>query len=29
MSALRSAGYSAPFKTVEEGVASYLDWLHR
>ncbi|GAB4362176.1 MAG: ADP-glyceromanno-heptose 6-epimerase [Gammaproteobacteria bacterium] len=25
---LRAAGYQAPFKTVEEGVACYLDWLN-
>lgn len=29
ISALREAGYDAPFKTVEEGVAAYLDWLER
>ncbi|MCB1736065.1 MAG: ADP-glyceromanno-heptose 6-epimerase [Gammaproteobacteria bacterium] len=27
--ALRDAGYDAPFKTVEEGVSAYLDWLNR
>lgn len=27
ISALRNAGYTNPFKTVEEGVPSYLDWL--
>ncbi|MDF2939956.1 MAG: ADP-L-glycero-D-mannoheptose-6-epimerase [Gammaproteobacteria bacterium] len=27
ISALRQAGYEAPFKTVEEGVKAYLDWL--
>lgn len=26
--ALRAAGYDRPFKTVEEGVALYLAWLH-
>lgn len=26
---LREAGYTAPFKTVAEGVKEYLDWLHR
>ncbi|NOX80719.1 MAG: ADP-glyceromanno-heptose 6-epimerase [Deltaproteobacteria bacterium] len=29
ISALRAAGYEAPFKTVEEGVQLYMDWLHR
>lgn len=29
ISALRAAGYKAPFKTVEEGVKEYMDWLHR
>ncbi len=29
ISALRAAGYDAPFKTVEEGVRLYMDWLHR
>jgi ADP-L-glycero-D-manno-heptose 6-epimerase len=29
ISALRAAGYQAPFKTVEEGVKEYMDWLHR
>ena len=24
---LRSAGYAAPFRGVEEGVAAYLKWL--
>ena len=28
MDALRQAGYDAPFKTVEEGVKSYMDILH-
>ncbi len=28
MSALRAAGYDAPFKTVEEGVAEYMRWLN-
>ena len=27
--ALRAAGYDAPFKSVEQGVASYMDWLYR
>ena len=27
ISRLRAAGYAAPFKTVEEGVAAYLHWL--
>lgn len=27
--ALRAAGYDAPFKTVEEGVSEYMQWLHR
>lgn len=26
---LRAAGYDAPFKTVEEGVKLYMDWLHQ
>ena len=26
---LRSVGYQEPFKTVEEGVAEYMQWLHR
>ncbi len=29
MNALRQAGYTAPFATVEEGVRRYLDWLNR
>lgn len=29
MTRLRNAGYEAPFKTVEEGVQLYLDWLNR
>jgi len=29
ISALRATGYQAPFKTVEEGVKQYMDWLHR
>ncbi|NIA04814.1 MAG: ADP-glyceromanno-heptose 6-epimerase [Proteobacteria bacterium] len=29
ISTLRAAGYDAPFKTVEEGVRLYMDWLHR
>ncbi|RLA22348.1 MAG: ADP-glyceromanno-heptose 6-epimerase [Gammaproteobacteria bacterium] len=29
MGKLRSAGYDAPFKTVQEGVALYLAWLSR
>lgn len=29
MRALRAAGYDAPFKTVEEGVKLYLDWLNK
>lgn len=28
MGALRGAGYRAPFKSVEDGVASYMKWLH-
>ncbi len=28
ISALRAAGYTEPFKTVEEGVKLYLDWLN-
>ena len=28
MSAMRAAGYSTPFKTVEEGVAEYMRWLN-
>lgn len=27
MSALRAVGYEAPFKTVEQGVAEYMQWL--
>ena len=27
--ALRNVGYDAPFKTVEEGVQDYMEWLHR
>jgi ADP-L-glycero-D-manno-heptose 6-epimerase len=27
MSALRALGYDRPFKTVEEGVPLYMDWL--
>lgn len=27
ITALRAAGYDAPFRTVEEGVAEYMDWL--
>ncbi len=26
---LRAAGYDAPFKSVEEGVREYMDWLHK
>ncbi|MEH6649132.1 MAG: ADP-glyceromanno-heptose 6-epimerase [Motiliproteus sp.] len=26
---LRSVGYDEPFKTVQEGVAEYMEWLHR
>jgi ADP-L-glycero-D-manno-heptose 6-epimerase len=26
---LRNAGYDAPFKTVQEGVKEYMEWLHR
>ena len=26
---LRKAGYSAPFKTVAEGVALYMQWLNQ
>ncbi|MBT3501929.1 MAG: ADP-glyceromanno-heptose 6-epimerase [Candidatus Marinimicrobia bacterium] len=26
---LRNAGYNAPFKTVQEGVAEYMEWLHK
>ncbi len=26
---LRSVGYDEPFKTVQEGVAEYMNWLHR
>ncbi|WP_455206357.1 ADP-glyceromanno-heptose 6-epimerase [Kaarinaea lacus] len=29
ISALRGAGYDAPFKTVEEGVHAYMAWLNR
>jgi len=29
ISALRTAGYDAPFKTVEEGVHTYMEWLNR
>ncbi|MEH6814659.1 MAG: ADP-glyceromanno-heptose 6-epimerase, partial [Motiliproteus sp.] len=29
MGKLRAAGYDAPFKTVEEGVSDYLNWLNR
>ncbi len=29
ISALRAAGYDAPFKTVEEGVLAYMEWLNR
>jgi ADP-L-glycero-D-manno-heptose 6-epimerase len=29
IAALRNAGYDAPFKSVEEGVAAYMEWLHR
>lgn len=29
ISALRSAGYDAPFKTVEEGVTEYMAWLNK
>jgi len=29
ISALRAAGYSAPFKTVEEGVTEYMAWLNK
>ena len=29
ITALRDTGYSAPFKTVEEGVAEYMQWLNR
>lgn len=29
ISALREAGYTAPFKSVEEGVADYMQWLNR
>ncbi len=28
ISALRAAGYDEPFKTVEEGVKAYMDWLN-
>ena len=27
ISALRAAGYSAPFKTVQQGVSEYMQWL--
>ena len=26
---LRAAGYDAPMATVEEGVAQYIEWLHK
>jgi len=26
---LRNAGYDTPFKTVQEGVADYMEWLHK
>ncbi|MFT5722661.1 MAG: ADP-L-glycero-D-manno-heptose 6-epimerase [Motiliproteus sp.] len=29
ISKLRSVGYQEPFKTVQEGVAEYMQWLHR
>jgi len=29
MSKLRAAGYDAPFKTVEQGVQLYMEWLNR
>lgn len=29
MTALRTAGYDKPFKTVAEGVAEYMNWLNR
>jgi len=29
ISALRSVGYDAPFKTVEEGVTEYMGWLNK
>lgn len=29
MSALRGAGYSEPFATVEQGVSQYMEWLNR
>jgi len=29
IAALRNVGYDAPFKTVEEGVQGYMEWLHR
>ncbi len=29
ISALREAGYDAPFKTVEEGVTEYMQWLNQ
>ena len=29
IAALRNVGYDAPFKTVEEGVQDYMEWLHR
>lgn len=29
MSALRAVGYDAPFKTVEQGVKDYMEWLNR
>ena len=29
MSALRAAGYAGEFRTVEQGVKTYLEWIHR
>lgn len=29
MTKLRTAGYKAPFKTVAEGVAEYMQWLNK
>jgi ADP-L-glycero-D-manno-heptose 6-epimerase len=29
LSTLRAAGYTMPFRTVEEGVSDYMDWLDR
>lgn len=29
LSKLRQAGYDAPFASVEEGVAQYVQWLNR